>query len=89
GSWKTLKKVSEADERYTDFKAFKSGKVYDNTGRINKNGANAYWEEGVTNPHIVLKDMVKIFHPELLPDYEMEFYQKLKKKEPEHNGRKK
>jgi len=31
----------------------------------------------VTNPHLVLADLIKIFHPELLPDHELYFYQQL------------
>ena len=28
-------------------------------------------------PHILLKDMIKAMHPELLPDYEPQFYRRL------------
>lgn len=47
------------------------------TSVLNENGGNDYWESGVTNPHLVLADLIKIFHPELLPDHELYFYQKL------------
>ena len=29
-------------------------------------GGNDYYESAVVSPHIVLKDIVKIFHPDLL-----------------------
>ena len=38
----------------------------------------SYYETGVIEPHIVLKDVVKIFHPELLPDHQLVYYNQLK-----------
>ena len=36
-----------------------------------------YWEAGISNPDVVLSDLIKIFHPELLPNHQLFFYQKL------------
>jgi iron complex transport system substrate-binding protein len=41
---------------------------------MNDLGGNNYWETGVANPHLLLQDMVAIFHPELLPDHEFTFF---------------
>lgn len=51
--------------------------MFNNNKRLNENGGNDYWESGVTNPHLVLADLIRIFHPDLLPDHELYFYQKL------------
>ncbi len=77
GNWKSLAEAAAEDERYTQFAAYQNGNVYNNNKRLNENGGNDYWESGVTNPHLVLADLIKIFHPELLPDHELYFYQKL------------
>ncbi|MGQ9481979.1 MAG: ABC transporter substrate-binding protein, partial [Chloroflexus sp.] len=77
GSMKSLTEIREADERFTEFAAFQNGNVFNNNKRLNENGGNDYWETGVTNPHLVLADLIKILHPELLPDHELYFYQKL------------
>ncbi|MCG8351342.1 MAG: ABC transporter substrate-binding protein [Chloroflexales bacterium] len=77
GSWQSLADGLAADERFAEFSAFQNGQVFNNNVRLNENGGNDYWETGVTNPHLVLADLLKIFHPELLPDHELYFYQQL------------
>lgn len=78
GSWQSLSEIEAADERFTRFAAFQNGNVFNNNKRLNENGGNDYWETGVTNPHLILADLIKILHPELLPDHELYFYQQLK-----------
>lgn len=75
---KTLKEVLQADSRYADFKSFKNGNVYNIYGRYTEGGGNDYYESAVVNPHIVLKDNIKVFHPDLLPDHKLVYYNRLK-----------
>ncbi|MDE2859419.1 MAG: ABC transporter substrate-binding protein [Chloroflexota bacterium] len=65
------------DSRFGDFAAFQAGDVWNNNADENANGGNNYYEWGVTNPHLVLRDLVAIFHPDLLPEREFVFYQRL------------
>ena len=65
------------DERYTGFKAFSEGRLYNNTARVNESGGDDFWESGLAKPDIVLADLVKIFHPEMVPDHELYFYKKI------------
>jgi len=81
GSWMTLADVVAADERYGDFAAVANGAVYNNNANLNQWGGNDYWETGVANPHLVLADLIHIFHPELLPDHELIWFQPLDLKE--------
>jgi iron complex transport system substrate-binding protein len=62
------------DERYADFSTFQNSGVWNNTARVNENGGNDYWETGITNPHLLLADLIAIFHPDLLPDHELLFF---------------
>ena len=70
----TLEQLAGMDGRYMDFAAIERGEVYNNNARENANGGNDFWETGVTNPHLLLMDLVKIFYPDLLPDHELMFY---------------
>jgi len=65
------------DSRFGDFAAFQSGDVWNNNADENVNGGNNIYEWGVTNPHLVLGDLVAILHPDLLPEREFVFYQRL------------
>jgi len=63
------------DPRYANFGAFKSGNIYHYNARVNAFGGNDYWQSGILRPDIVLKDLVSILHPELVPDHELYYYQ--------------
>nr|WP_245911927.1 ABC transporter substrate-binding protein [Calothrix elsteri] len=75
--WKSKKDVLTEDSRYGDFKAVKNGNIYNNNLRLNKGGGNDYWEGGISNPDVVLSDLIKIFHPEVLPQHELVFYRRV------------
>ncbi len=77
GLWKSLAEGRAEDARYAFFAAFKAGRIYNNNALLNSEGGNDYWERGIVNPHLVLADMIKIFHPELLPDHKLEWYRPL------------
>jgi iron complex transport system substrate-binding protein len=40
-------------------------------------GGNDYWESGSVYPHVILKDIAAILHPELFPDNEFFYYRKI------------
>lgn len=68
----------QLDHRYEKFNAFKRGNLYNNNALTNAKGGNAYWETGLCNPDEILKDLVKIFHPDLLPGHQLKYYKQLK-----------
>lgn len=72
------KDLLEVDTRLADFKPFKDGKIFNHYNRISESGASEYWESGIINPHVVLADLIKILHPELLPDHQLYYYKELK-----------
>ncbi|MDX2163451.1 MAG: ABC transporter substrate-binding protein [bacterium] len=65
------------DSRYLDFSAVSAGEVWNDDADVNENGGSNYWELGVTNPHLILQDLIAIFHPSLLPEHEFRFYRRL------------
>jgi iron complex transport system substrate-binding protein len=73
----SLQQIQSIDARLASIPAFKSKNVYNNVHRLNSHGGNDFWESGVVSPQLILKDMIKIFHPELLPNEEFFYYKKL------------
>ncbi len=65
------------DQRYADFKAFKTGKVYSYNNRVNDRGSNDFFESGLMAPEVVLADIIKILHPQLLPNHGLVYYKQL------------
>lgn len=61
-----------SDSRYLDFKALKQRNViYCNLRRT------AFYENTPMEPEVILADLIKVFHPDLLPDYHPVYYYKL------------
>jgi len=69
--------LGKMNERYKLFKAFQTGEIYNHDKRLNAYGGNDFWESGVYRPDLLLKDLIKIFHPDLLPDYQTVYWRKL------------
>lgn len=75
--WTSTDDMLADDPRYAEFSAYTNGNLWNNNLRQNANGGNDYFESGFANPQLVLGDLIAIFHPELLPDHEFVYYQKL------------
>jgi iron complex transport system substrate-binding protein len=58
---------------YAYFDAFKNKNIF--ACNTNK---NRYYEELPIHPDFVLKELISIFHPELLPSYQKRYYKKLR-----------
>lgn len=70
----TLQDLAKEDERYASMNAFKNKKVvFCNLAQT------PYRELAGVQPHLLLADFVKAFHPELLPHYKPVFYKVLDK----------
>lgn len=76
-SYRSLQDIVEGDQRYSSFNAYKTGNVYSYNKRIGEKGGSEFLELGYLRPDLILKDLIKIARPELLPDYELYFHFKL------------
>jgi len=83
GASRSLSELESLDERFSVFKAFRTGRVYNNDARTGPGGGNDYWETGEVKPDLVLKDLISIFHPDLLPSHERIWYRQLPPNEDE------
>lgn len=77
GNIKTLDDFIAQNERYKQFDAVKEGKVFSNNKRQNQFGGNDFWESGLYRPDLLLKDLIKLTRPNLLPDYETVYWGEL------------
>jgi iron complex transport system substrate-binding protein len=77
GSARDKSEISLADQRLSDLPCFRKGNLFNNNNRMTVNGGNDYWESGSVYPHLILKDIATILHPELFNDKELFFYHKI------------
>jgi iron complex transport system substrate-binding protein len=76
GTYNSLAEMQNANIHYNQFAAFQNKNVY-SFGKKGKTGGVIYYELAPNRPDLVLKDLLKIMHPELLIDYNLYFYKKL------------
>ncbi|KXX66992.1 ABC transporter substrate-binding protein [Flammeovirga sp. SJP92] len=78
GQLTTLEALKNNDERYLKFDAFQKQNIFNNNKRLRNSTANDYWGTGMVHPELIIADLIKILHPDLLPDHQLFFYHKLK-----------
>jgi len=77
GQFSTLKEMTDMNPHYAKFDAYATKNVYTFTRKKGKKGGLLYYELAPNRPDLVLKDMVKVLHPELLAGYTPFFFEKL------------
>ncbi len=77
GMANSLEELKATCPKFTDTRCFRNGYVWNNNLRTNTAGGNDYYESAVVNPDLVLRDLVKIFHPELIEE-DFVYYKQLK-----------
>ncbi len=78
GQFTSFAEMRAANPHYAKFKAFRTGNVYSFSSKKGKTGGVIYYELAPNRPDLVLKDVLKILHPETLPGYQLYFFEKLK-----------
>lgn len=76
-NYASLSELLKADPKHALFRPVKLQQVYNFNKRMLPSGANDFWESAVAHPDLLLKDVIFILHPELLPGYETFYAQKL------------
>jgi iron complex transport system substrate-binding protein len=76
--FKSKSVLAASQSRYQYFKAFENGALYSYTKLEGEKGGNGYLELGYARPDLVLADIIHMLHPDLLPNYETVFFEKLK-----------
>lgn len=76
--YSSFEQLEKTNTLYTNFDAFKNRNIFSFVNTVGETGGVLYYELGTARPDLVLKDIIKICHPELLENYEPYFFKKLK-----------
>lgn len=77
GQFTSYQDLFNESEHYKRFKAVENKNVYSVSLTRGTTGGILFYELGPQRPDIILKDLISIFHPELLNDHEPVFYKPL------------
>jgi len=73
-SSESLQELLQADPRLRRLNAFQTQHVINNDARTNKAGSNDFYESGPYQPDLILADLIRLFHPSLLPEHSLNYY---------------
>ncbi len=76
--FKTMEQLNDANDMYPKLKAFHNKNIFSYVNKQGALGGIIYFELAPARPDLVLKDLIKIAHPELLKNYDLTFYERLK-----------
>lgn len=54
--------------KFANMPCVQRGEIYNCDKRKILGGGNDYWESGVVQPDVILRDLIKVFHPELVSE---------------------
>ncbi|MCC8088923.1 MAG: ABC transporter substrate-binding protein [Rikenellaceae bacterium] len=77
GSASSLAELVADNPNFSDIRSVQSGNIYNNNKRSTPEGGSDFWESGAVMPEMILKDLIRILHPELLPEHDLYFFIKL------------
>nr|BFF37740.1 ABC transporter substrate-binding protein [Tenacibaculum mesophilum] len=77
GLYATKEQLTTANIHYKEFDAFSNNKIFSIGHNKGETGGLIYFELSPVRPDLVLKDLIKITHPNLLPEYELTFYKEV------------
>lgn len=78
GYFSSKEQLLQSNQIYAEFNAFKNNNIYTPSNKKGKTGGVIYYELASTRPDLVLKDIIKITNPDLLPSYKLTFFEKMK-----------
>lgn len=78
GQFTSYNEMIKSNPNYRYFKAFQNKKIYSFSTKKGTTGGVIYYEVASSRPDLVLKDLVKIIHPQLIPNDTLYFFEPLK-----------
>jgi iron complex transport system substrate-binding protein len=73
----SYEQLRSTNKLYTKFKAFRDRSIYSFSLTKGPTGGVLYYELGMSRPDLILKDLIKVCHPDLLEGYQTSFFKPL------------
>ena len=78
GYFSSKEQMLKSNKIYSKFNAFRENKIFTPATKKGKTGGIIYYELTTTRPDLVLKDIIKITNPKLVPNYNLTFFEVMK-----------
>lgn len=77
-NYKSIEELRVSNPLFSKLKVLERGRVFNNVKLNTMHGGSDFWEKGVIEPHIILKDIMTILHPSLFKGDTLKYYMELK-----------
>jgi len=77
GLFESREEMLRSNHSYNSFNTFKDKNIYTYATNKGATGGLIYFEKAPVRPDLVLKDIIKISNPDLLPNYNLTFFEKM------------
>ena len=78
GGCTSIAELAAQNPRFAQMPAVRNMRVYNNNRRRTSAGGSDFWESGIVRPDVILRDLVKILHPEIVGAEELTYYEQLR-----------
>ena len=80
-NYNTMQELSAVNPLFSKLPVFKPGRIFNNIKQDTPMGGSNFWEQGVVEPDVILKDLATILHPEVYETAErdkLQYYMELR-----------
>lgn len=77
GQISSIKELESQYPKYMTAPCIKNRQIYNCNKRMSPDGGNDFWESGIINPDIILRDIASILHPEIMGKKDLFYYKKI------------
>ncbi len=74
----SYEELENTNRHYTEFRPYRDRKIYTYALSKGETGGLTFFELGPNRPDLILRDLIHIFHPEILPDHTPFFFKPLR-----------
>lgn len=74
----TYAELENKDSKYKLFKSIKEKRAFNNRNKTTPTGGNDYFESAIAHPDLMLRDLIKALHPDILPEHQFIYIKPLK-----------
>lgn len=74
----SIEALVATNPKFSSCRVVAEGEVYNCTAISTAAGGSDFWESGALRADVVLADLIKILHPDLLPSHTLHYYKQLK-----------
>ncbi|MCK9305081.1 MAG: ABC transporter substrate-binding protein [Bacteroidales bacterium] len=76
-NYNSIEELKKVNPMFKTLPVLKKGLVFNNNLRSTLSGGSDFWETGVTEPDVILEEIISVLHPEIIKKETLVYYRRL------------